>query len=96
MVKDVPNNFPTNMIGLTQTSREILQDSDVPILPVVLLRIPYISTVFILVSRYPPSAWRLIQYVYDRKFSAIVRHMTLILAKMFNITQLYIGPYGGS
>ena len=27
------------------------------------------------ISCYPPSAWRLIQSVYDRKFSASVRHM---------------------
>ena len=36
MVKDAPNNFPMEMIGLAQTSREILKDGDVPIFPVVL------------------------------------------------------------
>ena len=36
MVKDAPNHIPMNMIGLAQTSREILEDGDVPIFPVVL------------------------------------------------------------
>ena len=36
IVKDVPNNVPTNMIGLSLTSREILEEGDVPILMVVL------------------------------------------------------------
>ena len=36
MVKDAPNNVPINMIGLSQTSREILKEGDVPILPVVI------------------------------------------------------------
>ena len=36
MVKYAPNNFPMNMIGLAQTSREIFEDSDVPIFLVVL------------------------------------------------------------
>ena len=36
MVKDAPNYVPMNMIGLAQTSREILEDGDVPIFPVVL------------------------------------------------------------
>ena len=36
MVKDASNYVPMNMIGLAHTSREILKDRDVPILPVVL------------------------------------------------------------
>ena len=31
MVKEAPNRVPMNMIGLAQTSREILEDVDVPI-----------------------------------------------------------------
>ena len=37
MVKEAPNRVPMNMIGLAQTSREILEDVDVPIFPVVLI-----------------------------------------------------------
>ena len=37
MVKDAPNHVPMNMIGLAQTSREILKDGDIPIFPVVLM-----------------------------------------------------------
>ena len=37
MVKDDPNHVPTNMIGLAQTSREILDDGDIPIFPVALI-----------------------------------------------------------
>ena len=37
MVKDASNHVPMNMIGLAQTSREILKDGDVPIFPVVLI-----------------------------------------------------------
>ena len=36
MVKDAPNNVLMNMIGLAQTSRKKIKDSDVPIFPVVL------------------------------------------------------------
>ena len=36
MVKDAPNHVPMNMIGLSQNSREILEDGDAPILPLVL------------------------------------------------------------
>ena len=36
MAKDAPNYVPMNMIGLSQTSYEILEDGDVPIVPVVL------------------------------------------------------------
>ena len=36
MVKDSPNHVPMNMIGLDHTSREIPEDIDVPIFPVVL------------------------------------------------------------
>ena len=35
-MKYSPNRVPINMIGLAQTSREILEDGDVPILSVVL------------------------------------------------------------
>ena len=34
MVKDAPNHVPMNMIGLSQTSRKILEDGDVPIFQV--------------------------------------------------------------
>ena len=37
MVKDSPNNIPMNMIGLAQTSHEILKEVDVPIFRVVLI-----------------------------------------------------------
>ena len=37
MVKDAPNHVPMNMIVLAQTSREIIEDEYVPILPVVLI-----------------------------------------------------------
>ena len=37
MVKDAPNHVPTNMIGLSQTSRKILKDGDVLIFLVVLI-----------------------------------------------------------
>ena len=40
MVKDAPNNFLMNMIGLAQTSHGILKDGDVPIFLVVLIT-PY-------------------------------------------------------
>ena len=36
MTKDSPNHVLMNMIGLDHTSREILEDGDVPILPLVL------------------------------------------------------------
>ena len=36
MLKDAPNHVPMNMIGLAQTSREIIEYGDVSILPVVL------------------------------------------------------------
>ena len=36
MAKYAPNNVPINTVGLAQPSREILEDGDVPILPVVL------------------------------------------------------------
>ena len=37
MAKDAPNHVLMNMIGLIQTSREILKDGDIPISPVVLI-----------------------------------------------------------
>ena len=44
MVKDAPNNVPMNMIGLSQTSLEILDDGDVPIFPVVLITLDYLQS----------------------------------------------------
>ena len=35
-MKDAPNHVPMNIIGLAQTSREILEDGDVPLFIVVL------------------------------------------------------------
>ena len=71
MVKDAPNHVLMNMIGLSQTSLKILEDGDVPIFPLVSIT-PYSLhlTVIVPVSNYLPSAWRLIQYVYDCTFSA--------------------------
>ena len=37
MAKDDPNHIPMNMIGLAHTSYEILEDGDLPILPVILI-----------------------------------------------------------
>ena len=37
MVKDARNHVPMNMICLAKTSREILEDGDAPIFPVVLI-----------------------------------------------------------
>ena len=75
MVKDAPNDVTTNMIGLAQTSREILKDGDDPIFPSVLITSDYLHlTVIVPVSHYPSSARRLIQYVYDRTFSASMQH----------------------
>ena len=37
MVKDDPSYVPMNMIGLSQTSRKILEEGDAPIFPVVLI-----------------------------------------------------------
>ena len=36
MVKDAPNCVPMNMVGLAQTSREILEDIVVPVFLVVI------------------------------------------------------------
>ena len=55
------------MIGLSQTSREIFEDGDVPIFPMVLITLDSLQlTVIVPVSRYPPSAHSSIQSVYDR------------------------------
>ena len=43
MVKDAPNHVPMNIIGLFQTSYEILKDGDVPIFPVVLSTLYYLQ-----------------------------------------------------
>ena len=37
MVKDAPNNIPTNMIGLSHTSRKIIEGGDILIFLVVLI-----------------------------------------------------------
>ena len=37
MMKDAPNHIPINMIGLAQTSREILEGGDILIFLVVLI-----------------------------------------------------------
>ena len=46
MVKDAPNHILMSMIGLAQTSREILKDSDILIFSVVLLLQNTYSLVF--------------------------------------------------
>ena len=76
MVKDAPNQIFQNMIGSAQTSRKILKDGEISIFPVILITLTcmVLMTGPKLGSHYPPSARRLIQYVYDRIFSAIVRH----------------------
>ena len=83
MVKDSPDHVPMNIIGLSQTSREILEDGDVPILPVVLITPDYLQlTVIVPVSHYTNYARTLIQYVYDRTFSVRVRHLKQGVAKI--------------
>ena len=42
VLKDSPNHVAMNMIGLSQTSREILEDGDIPIFPVVLSTLYYL------------------------------------------------------
>ena len=80
MVKDTPNHIPMNMIGLAQTSREILDDGDIIIFPVIMIAPkalgPSVQTrdLSLLVLHYPPSAHRLIQSVYFRTFSDSMRH----------------------
>ena len=37
MVKNAPNHIPMNMIGLAQTSGEILKSGDILIFPVILI-----------------------------------------------------------
>ena len=44
MAKDAPNYFHMNMIGFAQTSKNILEDGDVPILPVVLSTTDYLKS----------------------------------------------------
>ena len=76
MVKNAPIHVPIIMVGLSQTSRKILEVGDVPIFPVVLINPYYLQlTVIVPVSHYPPSERRLIQYVYDFTFSASVQHL---------------------
>ena len=42
VLKDAPNHVPIKMIGLAQTSRKIIEEVDVPILPVVLITPDYL------------------------------------------------------
>ena len=74
MVKDAPNNILMNMICSSQTLHKILEDGDILIFLVVLITPTHVvlMTGPKSVSNYPPSAWRLIQSVYDRIFSASV------------------------
>ena len=44
MVKGALNYVPMNMLGLAQTSREIIEDDDVPVLPVVLSTMYYLES----------------------------------------------------
>ena len=44
MEKDPTNHVPMNMIGLAQTSQEILKDGDVPIFLVVLSTLDYLHS----------------------------------------------------
>ena len=80
MVKDSPNHVSMNMIGLAQTSSEIIEDGDVSIFLAVLITPDYLQlNVIVPVSHYPPSVRRLIQYVYDSAFSASVRRGILTI-----------------
>ena len=54
------------------------------------LQIPYSSTVIVPVSRYPPPAWSLIQYLYQRKFSASVQQL-ITLNLNLNISMDLLG-----
>ena len=94
MVKDYPNHIPTDMIGLAQTSREIIDDSDIPILPVVLFTLDSVKlTAIVPVPHYTPTAHRLIQSVYGHMFSDRVQHLnpclelykhyTVIICRLF-------------
>ena len=74
MVKDAPNYIKMNMIGLDQTSREILKDGDILISPVVLITLKALrNNCSQSGSHYPPYVRRLIQSVYDCEFSASLR-----------------------
>ena len=44
MVKYAPNNVHMNMIGLAHTSREILEDGDISIFPVVISTMDYLQS----------------------------------------------------
>ena len=43
-MKYTPNNIPMNMIGLAHTPREILEDGDVLIFPVVISTLDYLQS----------------------------------------------------
>ena len=76
-MKNTPNDILKNMIGSAQTSRKILEDSNIPIFPVILIT-PYrmaLMTRPTLGSHYPTSVQSLKQSVYDRIFSAGVRQI---------------------
>ena len=75
MVKDAPKHILMNTIGLAQTSRELLEDDDILISPVVLITQKALRYNRSRPgSHYPPSARRLIQLVYDRTFSANMQY----------------------
>ena len=74
MMKDAPSHIMTNMIGYAHIYLKILEDRYILILPVILFTL---NRMVLMTgpksgSKYPPSAWRLIKYTYDRIFSASV------------------------
>ena len=104
MVKDAPNHIFQNMIGSAQTSRKILKDGEISIFPVILITLTcmVLMTGPKLGSHYPPSARRLIQYVYERIFSAGMRdsppyfifmnviRLSYVYFNYFNVTNVRI------
>ena len=73
------------MTVLAQTSRKILKGGDILIFPVVLI-IPKALRPSVETnnrsrsgSHYPPSAWMLVQSVYDRIFGDSVQHSGMII-----------------
>ena len=75
MAEEAPSHILINMIGSDQTSREIINDSDILILLVVLITPTFLRcNRSRLGSHHLPSLQGLIQSVYDRTFSASVRH----------------------
>ena len=80
-MKDAHNNVPMNMIGPVQTSREILEDGDDPIFPVVLIthKALWYTTALLRDHIIHLMSGRLIQSVYDRTFGSSVRRPPLCL-----------------